>query len=142
MRGPGIGAWVTSAGVEYATSDTTSSSKQTGPLPVSIAGTGTGTVTVVPTSAALTDRSVTIATGGTAQQAAAALATRKYLFIQNPSASGGTLWFSATTTAVQASPSIELPPGGSYENPAHFCPTGAISVIHPTTSALITVKEA
>jgi len=93
-------------------------------------------------SGALTDRSGTITTGGTAQQAAAALSTRKYLLIQNPSGSGGTLWFSTNATAVAASPSIELPPGASYENPAHFCPAGAVSVIHPTTGAKITVREA
>lgn len=93
-------------------------------------------------SGALTDRSVTITTGGTAQQAAAALTTRKYLLIQNPSGSGGSCWFSTVATAVAASPSIELVAGASYENPAHFCPTGAVSVIHPVTNAKITVREA
>ncbi len=92
-------------------------------------------------SSALTDKSVTIATGGTAQTAIAANPARHYLFIQNPSASGGTLWFSTTGVAVQASPSIELLPGASYENPPHMSPTGAVSVIHPTTSALITLRE-
>jgi len=99
------------------------------------------TATVVPTAATSTDRSGTITTGGTAQQAAAANATRKYLFIQNPSGSGGTLWFSTLATAVAASPSIELPAGASYENPPHFCPTGAVSVIHGTTNAKYTVRE-
>ena len=88
----------------------------------------------------LTDASVTIAAGDTAQTAAAENSGRKYLFVQNPSASGGTLWFSTKATAVKASPSIELPPGASYENPAHFCPTGAVSVIHPVTGAKITVR--
>lgn len=86
------------------------------------------------------DGSVTISTGGTAQTAAAASPGRRYLFIQNPSGSGGTLWFSTITTAVAASPSIELVAGASYENPDHFCPTGAVSVIHPVTSAKITVR--
>lgn len=97
---------------------------------------------VGPGSGTPIDRSVTITTGGTAQQAAPAKLGRRYLFIQNPSASGGTAWVSWLTTAVQASPSIELAPGASYENPTHFCPDGAISVIHPTTSAKITVLEA
>ena len=98
-------------------------------------------VVTSPTSGALTDRSVTITTGGTAQQAAGSNTSRKYLVIQNPSASGGTLWFSTTGTAVQASPSIELLPGASYESNAAFCPTGAVSVIHLVTSALVTIKE-
>lgn len=105
-----------------------------GALAVSLGGGGGG--------GALTDRSVTITTGGTAQQAAAANASRRYLLIQNPSGSGGTCWFSSIGTALPASPSIELAPGASYENPAHFCPTGAVSVIHPTTGAKITVREA
>ncbi len=88
----------------------------------------------------LTDASVTIATGGTAQDAAVANINRKYLFIQNPSGSGGSLWFNTLATAVAASPSIELVAGASYENPAHYCPTGAVSVIHPVTSAKITVR--
>lgn len=91
---------------------------------------------------ALTDKSLTITLGGTAQQAIAANTSRHYLFIQNPSGSGGALWFSTTGTAVQASPSIELLPGASYENPPHLCPTGAVSVIHPTTSAKISIREA
>ena len=89
-----------------------------------------------------TDRSVTITLGGTAQTAAAANPARRYLFIQNPSGSGGTLWFSTKTTAVAASPSIELVAGASYESPAHYCPTGALSVIHGTTNAKITIREA
>lgn len=101
-----------------------------------------GVSVTAPTSGASTNRSVTITTGGTAQQAAAALSTRKYLFIQNPSGSGGTLWFNTLATAVAASPSIELVAGASYENPAHFCPTGTVSVIHSVTNALITVREA
>lgn len=88
----------------------------------------------------LTDASVTISTGGTAQTAAAANTGRRYLFIQNPAGSGGTLWFSTNATAVAASPSIELVAGASYENPPHYCPTGAVSVIHPTTNAKITVR--
>ena len=44
--------------------------------------------------------------------------------------------------AVAASPSIELVAGASYESPAHYCPTGALSVIHGTTNAKITIREA
>ncbi len=88
-----------------------------------------------------TDRSVTIGAANTAQTAAAANAARHYLFIQNPSGSGGSLWVSWITTAVQAPPSIEILAGSSYENPPHFCPVGAVSVIHSVLSAKITVLE-
>jgi hypothetical protein len=100
-----------------------------------------GSIPVTPTSGALTDRSGTLTTGGTAQNAAAALATRKYLFVQNPSTAPGTLWFSTVTTAVQDSPSIELVPGASFES-GLFCPTGAVSVIAATTGHKWTAREA
>lgn len=100
-----------------------------------------GSVTVAPTTGALTDKSGTITTGGTAQTAAALNASRKYLFIQNPSTAPGSLWFSTVTTAVAASPSIELVPGASYES-GLFCPTGAVSIIGATTGQAFTGREA
>lgn len=99
-----------------------------------------GSVPVTPTSGALTDRSGTITTGGTAQTAAAANTARKHLFIQNPSTAPGSLWFSTTGTAVQASPSIELVPGASYET-GTFVPTGVVSVIAATTGHAFTARE-
>ena len=89
----------------------------------------------------LVDRSVTITTGGTAQTAAVARRAREYLFIQNPSGSGGSLWFSTNATAVAASPSIELVAGASYESLLDAAGLGAVSVIHPTTGTKITVRE-
>lgn len=86
-----------------------------------------------------TDRSGTITTGGTAQTAANALATRRYFFLQNNSDTG--LWFNYGVTAVAAQPSIYLAPGASYENPAHWCPSGLISVIGATTGKTFTMKE-
>jgi len=88
----------------------------------------------------LTDRSGTITTGFTAQQAAAANTSRHYLFIQNPSTAPGSLWFSTVATAVAASPSIELVPGASYET-GSFVPTGAVSVIAATTGHAFTARE-
>jgi hypothetical protein len=90
----------------------------------------------------ITDRSVTITAGGTAQTAAPANPTRVYLLIQNPSAAPGPVWFSTSTTAVADSPAIELAPGQAWESPASVCPTGAISVIAATTGAKVTIKEA
>lgn len=105
------------------------------PMQVAVLG---GTIT---TSGALTDRSGTITLGGTAQNAAAALLTRKYLYIENPITATERLWFSTVAAAVQDSPSISLEPGQSYENPAHFCPTGAVSVIAATTAHKFTIRE-
>lgn len=105
-------------------------------------GTGGGATTITPISGSLTDRSGTITTGGTAQNAAAALSTRKYLYIENPITATARLWFSTVATAVADSPSISLEPGQSWENPSHFCPTGAVSVIAATTGHKFTVREA
>ena len=90
----------------------------------------------------LTDRSVTIITGGTAQEAAPENEARVYLLIQNPSTNTGSVWFAVGTAATAASPSIELQPGQAWESPGSFCPTGAVSVIHATTGTQITIKEA
>ncbi len=92
------------------------------------------------TPGALTDRSGTITTGGTAQQIMAANAARRYLFIQNNSDTG--LWYNLGVTAVASQPSIFLAAGASYENPAHFCPSGLVSVIGATTGKIFSAKEA
>ena len=97
-------------------------------------------IKIFPTSTAPTNGSGSITTGGTAQNALSANSGRKYLFIQNVST--GDLWFSSIATAVQDQPSIRLRPGDSYENPPHFCPTGAISVIGATTGQKFTAREA
>lgn len=100
-----------------------------------------GTVTANPATGALTDRSGTITTGGTAQQAMAANATRKYLLIQNSSDTA--MWFNFTTTAVADSPSFYLSPnGGSFVQEGSFVSTEAISIICATTGKKWTAKEA
>lgn len=98
-------------------------------------------VATTATSGSLTDRSGSVTTGGTAQNAAAALTTRKYLYLENPYTATETLWFSTTATAVADSPSIALQPGDTWENPPHFCPTGAVSVIAATTGHKWTARE-
>jgi hypothetical protein len=89
----------------------------------------------------LTNRSGTIATGGTAQNAAAALSTRVYLFLLNPVTETEVLWFSTVAAAVAASPSIPLYPGQSFEFNGTFCPSGAISVIAATTGHVFIARE-
>ncbi len=88
-----------------------------------------------------TDRSGTIAAGGAAQQAAAANPARVYLCIENLSTTED-LWFDLTATAVISQPSIRLAPGAAWENPSHFRPTGAVSVIAATTAHAFAAKEA
>jgi hypothetical protein len=102
---------------------------------------GAGSVVASVPSGALTDKSGTITAGGTAQVAAAANSSRKYLFLQNPTGAPGSLWFSTTATAVAASPSVELVPGASYET-GSFVPTGAVSIIGATTGQAFTGREA
>ncbi len=92
------------------------------------------------TPGALTDRSGTITTGGTAQQLAAAMAARRYFLLQNNSDTGA--WFNFGVVAVASQPSIFLAAGASYENPAHFCPSGFVSIIGATTGKIFTAKEA
>ncbi|MDE2040679.1 MAG: hypothetical protein KGO96_13915 [Elusimicrobia bacterium] len=104
----------------------------------------TGTVNTDASAArrgTLTDRSGTITTGGTAQQLAAANASRKYLVIQNQHATE-VLWFNFTTTAVQSEPSFQLAAGGgSFVMEGEFVSTEAVSVIAATTGHPWTAKE-
>lgn len=89
-----------------------------------------------------TDRSTTVTTGGTAQQLMASNSSRKGCFIQNPSAATESLWISELTTAVAASPSIEIAAGASVQFDAGgYVPTGAISVIGATSTHKICARE-
>lgn len=95
----------------------------------------------VPLRKALTDRSGSITTGGTAQTMMAANASRCYLLIQNVSA--GDLWINFGTTAVQDSPSIRISPNsGSFVWESTVAPSDSVSVIGATTGQKWTAKEA
>lgn len=85
------------------------------------------------------DRSGTITTGGTAQNAAASNASRIGFAIQNNSS--GDLWFNTLATAVQSQPSIKVAAGGYYETPPGVSPTGAISIIGATTAQAFSARE-
>lgn len=88
-----------------------------------------------------TDKSGAITTGATSQTLAAANANRKYIIIQNISAED--MWFRWDGSAATADkPSIKLATGQSWENPAHWCPTAAITVIAATTGSKFTAWEA
>ncbi len=89
----------------------------------------------------LTNRSGTVAAGGAAQQAAPANPERRYLLVQNPTASPDTLWVRFGATATAASPSIELPPGATLVFEAEFVPTDSVSVIAATPGTPFTAWE-
>lgn len=99
-----------------------------------------GRLLTAPQGGSTTDRSGTITAGGTAQQAAAANTSRRWLFFQN--VSDEVMWIDFGAEAVADQPSIKVAAGSAYENPPHFCPTGAVSVIGATTGKAFTCKEA
>lgn len=105
----------------------------TNAVPVDIVA-GSSTV-----SGALTDRSGSITLGGTAQQLAAANATRRYFFVHNIST--GDLWINFGVTAVQDQPSIKLAAGASFVMEGSFVSNQTVSVISNTTGAKFTSKE-
>ena len=90
----------------------------------------------------LANRSGTITTGGTAQQAVAATKGRKLLVIDNPSTESESLWVSLVGSATTDSPSLELEPGDpplAFQGDA--CPDNPVSVIAATTGHKFTVLE-
>lgn len=90
-------------------------------------------------SGALTDRSGSITLGGTAQQLAAANATRRYFFVHNIST--GDLWINFGVTAVADQPSIKLAAGASFVMEGSFVSNESISVVGATTGQKWTAKE-
>lgn len=99
------------------------------------AGGGGGSIPI----STMTDRSGSIAAGGTAQLLAAANAARTGFELQNDS--NGDLWISELATAVIGAPSIRIPPGALYETPLGGHGTGAISIIGATTGQSFSARE-
>lgn len=91
------------------------------------------------TAKALTNRSGTIAVGGTAQQLMAANAVRKGFSFHNLSAND--LWISDVGTAAASQPSMRIPAGSIYESPVHGVPSTAISVFGATTAQAFAARE-
>jgi hypothetical protein len=92
-----------------------------------------------PAAGTLTDRSGTIATGGTAQQLMTSNAARLGFSVQN--LSSGDLWINPLSTAAASQPSLKLLPGAYFESPAGYGATGAISIFGATTSQAFSAKE-
>lgn len=97
----------------------------------------TGTVNVV-ASGALTNRSGTITTGGVAQNAMAANASRKYARLKNPVTATENLYFSFTGTASTSSDYLQA----GYELVTDsFVPTSALSIYAATTAHAFVAEE-
>jgi hypothetical protein len=96
---------------------------------------------VTPKQGTLTDRSGTITAGGTAQNAIASNAARRYLLVRNPKSATESLWLSLVGTATVASPSLELAAGDAYVAESDLIPTNAVSLIAATTAHAFTVWE-
>ena len=103
-----------------------------------VVGTGAAVITQ-PTRGALTNRSGSIAAGGTSQQLAPANATRNYLFIQNVSAND--IWFNFGTAAVVDQPSVRLLPGQSFSMEGTFVSTEVVNIISANTGDKYVAKE-
>ena len=95
---------------------------------------------IVFSTATITSRSGTIATGGTAQSLMAANAARKGWFIQNNST--GDLWVNRFGgTAIAGQPSLLIPAGALYETPDGGSGGNALSIYGATTGQTFTVAE-
>jgi len=93
-----------------------------------------------PQAVAATNRSTTIATGGTAQALAGGTPVNGWS-VSNPDALAESLWVSDTgTAAANAAGSIEIVPGFSYETPPGRRPAGAVSVVAATTGHKFTAS--
>ena len=97
-------------------------------------------VAVVAEPGNLTDASDTITAGGVAQTLVASNLVRKYLFVQNLDTSTD-LWIDFGATAVEASPSIKIPPSGSFVMEGSFISSQAVSIISSLTGHIFTAKE-
>lgn len=91
----------------------------------------------------VTDKSGTIATGGTQQSAIAVNTNRKAFFVLNPRDASESLWVSLVGNAVVSDKSsIELPAGASFGFFGPTVPSNAVSVIAATTGHKFTAFEA
>lgn len=98
--------------------------------------------------AALTNKSGTIATGGTAQPLAAANTARRYLIVQNLSTDvlwvneiGGTAAVGQPNLALKACGTANDGTGGSLVFEGSFVPTGAVSILGATTGSAFSARE-
>lgn len=87
-----------------------------------------------------TNRSGTITTGGTSQQIAAALSSRRGFWFQN--VSDTVMYIQEGGSATAGQPSIMVAAnGGYYESPAHGSTTGTLNVTCATTGKAFSCRE-
>src|SRR5579859_5620451 len=80
----------------------------------------------------ITNRSGTIALGGTAQSLMVANPARRYLMIQNLDATAS-LWIRFGAAAVIGQPSTEVKPGAVLTQEDQFVDSESVSIIGPNT---------
>lgn len=97
-------------------------------------------VALQPTAGAITDRSVAVTLGGTAEDLMVVNLARKYLLIINDDPAED-LWFDFGVNAVAASPSMLLSPGESFVMEASFVTSDRVSILAATTAHAVTAKE-
>lgn len=85
-----------------------------------------------------TDKSLSIAAGGTREVLAASNSSRRSIIIQNPSSEIESIFINPTGNATANGDSIELPPGGL---PLTLATTQAIDVLAATTGHKVIAKE-
>lgn len=85
------------------------------------------------------DASGTITSGGVSQLALAANTSRKYLRVQNISATQD-LWYNLGSDASQQQGSVKLGPGVADTYESFKVPTDAVHVIGPSTGQGFTLK--
>jgi hypothetical protein len=107
--------------------------------PVQIDDTNPVKVAVQPTTSVWIDRSGVIATGGTAQTVAAALANRHGFWLQN--ISDEPLWLSDVGTAGPDASSMMIPAGALYEMPAQGVTAAALSIWGATAGQRFVARE-
>jgi hypothetical protein len=94
---------------------------------------------VAQTAPSYTDGSGAITAGGAAQQIFAANATRRYLFLSNPSDT--VMYVNFGTAAVASQPSITLAANGGFLEP--LVPSGqTVSILCATTGKAFVAKQA
>lgn len=129
--GSGVIGWLSQIWNELQTRLPATLGIKTAANSLSVAPASDGVFQVSGSTGTPTSISGSIATGGTAQNAASSNSTRKGYLLQNLST--GDLWFSTLATAVADQPSIKLPAGAYFESPLGAAGTGAISIIGATT---------
>ena len=109
------------------------------PLPVTAGSGGLGSVNIGQTG---TGGDATITSGGVAQNLFSGTTPVNGFSIINPNLTDDCWWSDSTTAAINGKGSGRLAAnGGEYDTPDVYKPVGAVSVICPTTSDVLTARR-